>query len=67
MARVVQRRKNPLLPVLIAFVFLFVIAATLAVIFYNEKDEAIQQRAKKESLLRKLASSQNLKDGAIQT
>lgn len=67
MARVVQRRKNPLLPVLIAFVFLFVIAATLAVIFYNEKDEAIQQTAKKESLLRKLASPTDLKLGSIQT
>jgi len=67
MARVVQRRKNPLLPVLIAFVFLFVIAATLAVIFYNERDEAVQQRDKKESLLRRLASPTDLKLGSIQT
>jgi len=35
MARVVRRRKNPLLPPLLIFVFLFLIAAVGATLFYN--------------------------------
>ncbi|MCP4377263.1 MAG: hypothetical protein GY794_13940 [bacterium] len=39
MARVVRRRKNPLLPVLLVFVFLFVAASVMATLFYNDAEE----------------------------
>jgi len=67
MARVVRRRKNPLLPVLIIFVFLFVISAALAVIFFNEKDSAQKDLAAQRAGNSRVASKEDLKPGWIKS
>ena len=67
MARVVQKQKNPLLPVLVVFVFLFLISATMAVIFFNQSDKAKNIQAKEEVLLSKLANSRERKMPVIET
>ncbi len=67
MARVVRRRKNPLLPVLIIFVFLFVISAALAVIFFNEKDSAQKDLAAQRDGNSRVASKEDMKPGWIKS
>ena len=45
MARVVRRRKNPLLPILLIFVFLFLIAAVMATLAYNNGQSVTKGKA----------------------
>ena len=55
MARVVQRRTSPPY-LLIVLAFLFVIAAALAVVFYTQKDEAIEGKKKVVDMYVKVAT-----------
>ncbi len=64
MARVVQQRTSP--PYLtIVFVFLFLVAATLAVVFYLEADKAAKGASDDRATLAKLASSSDLNDPQV--
>jgi|GEM_PF-2980219 len=65
MARVVRRRKNPLLPPLLIFVFLFLIAAVGATIFYNHWKDAAKGKKQIRIGRRKIISDTELKDPAI--
>ena len=65
MARVVRRRKNPLLPVLLIFVFLFLIAAVLATLTYNHWKEAAKTSKQGLAARRKIISDSELRNGAI--
>jgi chaperonin cofactor prefoldin len=60
MARVVQRRSNPPY-LLIIFVFLFLVATTLAVLQYMEADRLRKESAELQQQLRVLASSADTK------
>ena len=61
MARVVQQRTSPPY-LLIIVVFLFLIAATLAVLFYMEADKARAGTAEAQKKLQKLADADDLRD-----
>lgn len=64
MARVVQQRKAPPYA-LIIFVFLFLVATTLAVYLHIERDKAVKARGDAERENRKLASGDELKSPKI--
>ncbi len=64
MARVVQQRKAPPYA-LIIFVFLFLVATTLAVYLHIERDKAVKGREEAELRNQKLASRGELKDPRI--
>ena len=66
MARVVRQRKNPLLPVLLIFVFLFLIAAVMATLFYNHWKEDAKGGKQVLTARRKIISDAEMRDGAIQ-
>ena len=65
MARVVQQRTSPPY-LLIIMVFLFLIAATLAVLFYMEADKARISTADAQKKLQRLADADDLRDAGIQ-
>lgn len=65
MARVVQQRTSPPY-LLIVMVFLFLIAATLAVLSYMKSSDLGKQSAKSSGTLMKVADSQDLRDSKIQ-
>jgi len=65
MARVVRRRKNPLLPVLLIFVFLFLIAATMAVLFYNNGQKDAKDKSAAIAKRRRVISDSEMRDGMI--
>jgi len=65
MARVVRRRKNPLLPPLLIFVFLFLIAAVLATLFYNNWKEAAKTAAQGRTGRKKIISDTELRDSTV--
>jgi hypothetical protein len=56
MARVVRRRKNPLLPILLIFVFLFLIAAVMATLAYNKGQSVTKGKAQAIARGRKIIS-----------
>ena len=60
MARVVRRRKNPLLPVLIIFVILFLITATMAVLFYNEGEDGKKKLKTRQAIGRKIITKDEM-------
>ncbi|MCK4275184.1 MAG: hypothetical protein KAX78_01635 [Phycisphaerae bacterium] len=65
MARVIQQRTSP--PYLaIVFVFLFLVALTLAILFYLGGDKAKKQNAENVDLLAKLVSTSERNETAIQ-
>lgn len=64
MARVIQQRSAPPY-LLIAFVFLFVLATAMAVVFYVRSDKAQKEQAKLEADSAALANAQQLKDPSI--
>lgn len=64
MARVVQQRKAPPYA-LIIFVFLFLVATTLAVYLHIERDKAVKAREEAERQNKKLASPTELKGPRI--
>ena len=59
MARVVRRRTSPPY-LLIVFVFLFLVATTLAILFYTRWDEAQQLEQQAQEQLKRVASSGDL-------
>ena len=65
MARVVRRRKNPLLPPLLIFVFLFLIAAVLATLAYNNWKEDAKDKKQLLTARRKIISDTELRDSAV--
>jgi hypothetical protein len=65
MARVVRRRKNPLLPPLLIFVFLFLIAAVGATLFYNHWKDAAKANKQTLTARRKIISDTELRDSAV--
>ncbi len=65
MARVVRRRKNPLLPVLLIFVFLFLIAAVMATLFYNGGEEGKKGWKAESTKRKKIISNKEMKYSAI--
>ncbi len=60
MARVVQKQENPLLFVLVIFIFLFVVSAALAVLFLNQATEAEDKLATRNKTLSTLASPSDM-------
>jgi len=65
MARVVRRRKNPLLPVLLIFVFLFLIAAVMATLAYNNGQEDKKSLALEIARRKKIITTKELGSNAI--
>ncbi|MDP6542747.1 MAG: hypothetical protein QGH60_02085 [Phycisphaerae bacterium] len=66
MARVIRRRKNPLLPPLLILVFLFLTASVLATLFYNSGTEDAKARKRILTTRRKIISDTELsKDAGI--
>ena len=65
MARVVRRRKNPLLPVLLAFVFLFLIATTMAVLAYNKGQVDAKAKVAALSARGKIISDSEMAQGRV--
>jgi hypothetical protein len=65
MARVVRRRKNPLLPVLLIFVFLFLIAAVMATLSYNSGQEDSKAKKAEIAKRKKIISNNEMKISAI--
>ncbi len=65
MARVVQQQRKAPPYALIIFVFLFLVATTLAVYLYIEQDKAIKDSQAKELETEKLASGRELNDPII--
>ncbi|MDP7289118.1 MAG: hypothetical protein QGH94_14120, partial [Phycisphaerae bacterium] len=65
MARVVRRRKNPLLPVLLIFVFLFLIASVMAVLSYNKGQDDDKGRKAALAARRKIISDSEMTKGQI--
>ncbi len=65
MARVVRRRKNPLLPVLLIFVFLFLITATMAVLGYNNSQDGEKKLKAALAANRKIISDTEMQSGQI--
>ena len=64
MARVLQQRGGPPY-LLIAFVFLFLISTTLAVLFYIQRGNAIEEEAKADKIIESLASPIQLKSPRV--
>ncbi|MDP6545738.1 MAG: hypothetical protein QGH60_17280 [Phycisphaerae bacterium] len=60
MARVVRRRKNPLLPPLLIFVFLFLIVCVGATLAYNKWKDAEKISKQRLTTLRKIISDREL-------
>ncbi|MFW6133224.1 MAG: BRCT domain-containing protein [Planctomycetota bacterium] len=65
MARVVQRRPGPPY-LLIVFVFAFLIATTLAVLFYTRQSDAREELAEREETLNRIATAADRKKGYVQ-
>jgi hypothetical protein len=65
MARVVRRRKNPLLPVLLVFVFLFVVASVMATLFYNNAEENKKNNKRAIATNKNIISPIEAKDAGI--
>ena len=67
MARVIRRRKNPLLPILLVFVFLFLIASVLATLAYNNWKEEANARKQVLAVRKKIISDTELKNPTVKT
>ncbi len=66
MARVIRRRKNPLLPPFLILLFLFLVASVLATLSYNSGKEDAAARKQLLATRRKIISDADLSgDGAI--
>ncbi|MBL7221127.1 MAG: hypothetical protein ISS69_13500 [Phycisphaerae bacterium] len=65
MARVVRRRKNPLLPVLLIFVFLFLIASVLATLAYNNGKEDAKDKKQLIAARSKILSDDDRKNPMV--
>ena len=65
MARVVRRRKNPLLPPLLIFVFLFLVATVLATLAYNNWKKDAKDKAQLLAAHKKILSRNEEKDPVI--
>jgi len=66
MARLIRRRKNPLLPPLLILLFLFLVASVLATLSYNSGKEDAAARKQLLTTRRKIISDAELsRDGAI--